>query len=316
MGQPLDIVPAVVPPEAEEVSRGVWRWEVPGAIVVLPFLSADPLKDDTDWLEKARGALPRTDFEREYLVDFTTFSGKPVYPEFRDHIHVARQPLPYAPNRTIIRGWDIPGPLACVWLQLYPIDGASPAPVGVVKPGSQFRLHILAELYAELPVSEFARQVKSLSTTMFPQATSFLDWSDPQAWAASGANDKRTCAQIIREETGILLNPGPVDLVSRTEPVRQWLGRLVPTANPSEPPGALLLDPSCSMLRAAFKGGYRYEEIQASGRFKEVPEKNEYSHVMNALEYAVARLSESEAFMATKEPRKRTSERQYVLGAL
>ena len=48
-----------------------------------------------------------------------------------------------------------------------------------------------------------------------------------------------------------------------------------------------VIDPSCSVLRKGFMGGYRYSRVQVSGteRYREEPDKNEYSHPHDALQY-------------------------------
>lgn len=271
----------------------MYAWDVPGARVILPFVTADPLKDDEDWWEAQQAGLPQQEFLREYGVDFGVFTGKPVYPEYRDHMHRSPGPLPFAPNRPIIRGWDIPGPLACVWMQLYPLK--KPREGSLAAPG--YRLHVLAELYGDAGVADFGRLVIAQQALIFEAAgnakLNYIDWADPAAWSES-ANDRRTAASVLKAECGIVLNPGPVDNLARQEPVRKWLTRSVPTDRPNEPTGAMLIDPSCTMVRGGMKSGYHYKEIEKSGRFKEIPEKNEYSHVMNALEYGIARLDHSD----------------------
>jgi hypothetical protein len=46
-----------------------------------------------------------------------------------------------------------------------------------------------------------------------------------------------------------------------------------------------LIDPKCSMLIRGFKSGYRYK-IKRSGEMEDKPDKNEYSHVHDANQYA------------------------------
>ena len=50
---------------------------------------------------------------------------------------------------------------------------------------------------------------------------------------------------------------------------------------------AFILDPSCKVLRRGFNGGYHFKRMQISNehRFKEKPNKNEYSHPHDALQY-------------------------------
>jgi hypothetical protein len=252
--------------------------------VILPLVQADPLKDSEDWWEASREGMPAAEHAREYGVDFTVFSGKPVYPEYRDAQHLARSPLAYLPNRPICRGWDIPGPLATVWVQLVPlrIPGAKTFATPL------HRLHLLAEMYGDAGVEEYGRQVQQTSKLLFPQATQYLDWADPAAWAEVG-HDKRSAADILRSRLNITLQKGAVDHTARQEAVRRWLGRMAPVIT-SEPPGMLQIDPSCVLIRDGFKSGYHYQEIEKSGRYKELPAKNEYSHLMNALEYVLSRL--------------------------
>lgn len=305
---PLTLRPAIVPPGAAEPMRGVWEWRVPGATVILPFLSADPLEDDEEALERREAGMPPHEAAREHRVDFAVFTGKPVYPEYRDHRHLARGPLPYVPNRPILRGWDVPGPIACAWGQLVPM----PQPGRNRTDGAVYRFHGLAELYADIGVTAAGELVRQQSAMLFPDVRQFLDWADPQAFAKTG-NDKRSAADELRK-LGILLNPSAITNTERQIAVRTWLTRSVPTATDHEPAGAFLLDPSCVITRDGFKSGYHYKEIEKSGRFKEVPEKNEFSHLLNAWEYLMARLEVSapETARAKAEP----LEFRQVLGAL
>ena len=50
---------------------------------------------------------------------------------------------------------------------------------------------------------------------------------------------------------------------------------------------SLLISPECRMLIEGFVGTYRYEEIGETQRYREVPEKNAWSHPMDALLYVV-----------------------------
>jgi hypothetical protein len=50
----------------------------------------------------------------------------------------------------------------------------------------------------------------------------------------------------------------------------------------------LMVDPKCEMIRRGFNGRYQYKRLQLSGedRYKDVPDKNDYSHLQDALQYA------------------------------
>ena len=49
-----------------------------------------------------------------------------------------------------------------------------------------------------------------------------------------------------------------------------------------------VIDKRCKTLRKGFQGGYKYKRIQVGGsddRFRDVPDKDKYSHPHDALQY-------------------------------
>ncbi len=51
----------------------------------------------------------------------------------------------------------------------------------------------------------------------------------------------------------------------------------------------LLVDPGCPMIRKGFNGGYHFNRIQVTGveaKYRDVPNKNQYSHPHSARQYA------------------------------
>ena len=46
-----------------------------------------------------------------------------------------------------------------------------------------------------------------------------------------------------------------------------------------------LIDPRCTMLIKGFRSGYRYK-VKKNGEIEDAPDKNEYSHVHDANQYA------------------------------
>ncbi len=49
----------------------------------------------------------------------------------------------------------------------------------------------------------------------------------------------------------------------------------------------MLVHPACRVLRKAMAGGYAYESVQVGGaaKFRDVPDKNGFSHVAENLHY-------------------------------
>jgi hypothetical protein len=56
---------------------------------------------------------------------------------------------------------------------------------------------------------------------------------------------------------------------------------------------------ACPTLKTGFLGGYHYRRIQVSGeRFDNRPNKNKFSHVHDALQYAVTGAGEGRALIS------------------
>ena len=98
------------------------------------------------------------------------------------------------------------------------------------------------------------------------------------------------------------------DLTMRLEAVRQPLSEMID----GEP--AFLLSPTCKMLRRGFNSGYRYRrmKIAIAERYDDKPEKNEYSHVHDALQYVEIGGGERTAILGRKRERDEGASRGQV----
>jgi hypothetical protein len=288
--KPLGHVPSIIPPDAVEQGRGVWRWDLStGARVMAVGVQADPLKDSEEWWESVRETMPPYEFLREYGLDFGIYGGKPVFPEYQDRYHSATKPLAYIANRPLIRGWDVPGPIGVVWVQRVSMKAIGP--VASAYDGLS-RIHVLAEFLMDGSVEETGRQVQALTKELFPGSTDVVDVCDPAAFDRR-ANDTQSCADILRRQCGIHMHPGPRTVTERLEPTRRALLGVVPNVPPSEPPGKLLVDPGCVRLKEAFRSAYHYKKLPgAQGRYHDMPEKNWASHLMDGLCVAISRMDE------------------------
>jgi hypothetical protein len=58
-----------------------------------------------------------------------------------------------------------------------------------------------------------------------------------------------------------------------------------------------LVSPACKVLRKGFAGGYHYRRLKVAGddRYQDQPNKNEFSHVHDALQYALSGGGEARA---------------------
>jgi hypothetical protein len=188
--------------------------------------------------------------------------GKPCYPEFAFDTHVpiggevgcVRKLV--TSGRPIIRGIDLPGSSACVWIQMDHLG----------------RLLVAHEVVTDQPtgIAEFADLIQSESAQYFPGAP-FVDYIDPAAFRIEQTSGQ-SIAQILFAH-GIKPRVGVIQISVRQQAVRDWLTLMV-----KGKPGCLI-DPACHRLIGGFQGGYYQNQAG-------LPVKTEYSHVHDALSYA------------------------------
>lgn len=191
--------------------------------------------------------------------------GKPVFPEYNDRVHC--QPIEPIPG-TIYRGWDFGLTPACVFSQLQP-NG---------------RWLIFDEMTSEnMGIERFSDQVLLHCAKAFPKKTRFEDIGDP-AGQQRAQTDEKTVFQIMQAKE-IQIEGGEQTLALRLEAVRKPLNSMLV----GEP--QFILHPRCKTLRKGFQGGYHFRRMNTSSeRYIDQPEKNAFSHPMDALQYVATRL--------------------------
>jgi hypothetical protein len=195
----------------------------------------------------------------------TVADGRPVFPEFREALHVAPKPLEPIKGLKLVLGWDFGLTPACVIGQLT----------------TRGQLRIIDELVAEsIGIRTFTTQVvKPNLLAKYPGFT-VSSFGDP-AGNQRAQTDEKTCMDELRA-AGIPTEAAPTnEFMARRECVAGFLSRLV-----DGDPG-FILSPSCGTLRRALAGRYMFERVQVTGedRFKDQPAKNKYSHPADALQY-------------------------------
>lgn len=197
-----------------------------------------------------------------------TVKGKQVFPEFVRKHHVADCSLIPDQAVKVLRGWDN--------------TGLSPAiHLGYIAASGQWR--IFKEFcWEDTGIMEAADEMILWCNQNLHKKCTYRDIADP----AGNTRDstKQSPADYIRtvgKERGvqITLEDGIQTFKIRRESVA---GRLTKLINKGEP--ALLIDPSCTMLIDGLDGGYAYPELGGGG-FKTDPAKNEYSHIVDSVEY-------------------------------
>jgi hypothetical protein len=210
-----------------------------------------------------------------------SFDGKPVFAEYHDNLHALKEAPKAFKNETVHVGIDF---------------GLTPAAVFLQQDG-RGRWVVLSELVAEdMGMESFSRLIREELKATFPNNRVHIV-CDPAGLQRSQV-DERTPVKILKG-LGVPVETAPTnDLLVRLEAVRQPLSRLIDGA-----PG-LMISPRCVRLRKALAGGYSYKRMRVSGteRFHDIPDKNEFSHVADALQYAL--LGAGEAFQVFRKKRR------------
>jgi hypothetical protein len=192
--------------------------------------------------------------------------GRPIYPEWADHQHVQAPSVLAALSSTLLLGVDFGLTPAAVFGQRDPKDG---------------QLQIIHEITSEsLGATRFFEEVVTYLKQAHPGRT-VRGWGDPAGEQRSQV-DERTPYNVALAAGLPLVPTHTNDFTIRREAVANALTRLTLLGRPS-----LVIASECITLRKAMAGGYALKRIQVSGqeRFREVPEKNRFSHVAEALQY-------------------------------
>lgn len=191
--------------------------------------------------------------------------GKPVYPDYRDSTHC--KPFELVKELGLHIGLDF---------------GLTPAAViGQQMTNGQMRWR--HELVTEdTGVIRFAGELKRFLNLHFPGWPVAKITGDPAGdQRQAGDSEERTVFQLL-EANGINAVPAPTnDFTVRTEAVSAALRRMID----GEP--GFLIHPDCKITRKGMQGGYMFKRVKVAGdeRFRDVPDKNRFSHPCEAGQY-------------------------------
>lgn len=202
-------------------------------------------------------------------------TGKPVYSQYNDDVHV-REIKPNA-DKALLIGLDFGHPAAVI-CQISPMG----------------QLRVYADLVEDstMGIQQFARDIlKPFLAENFP-GYRFQCVGDP-AGVRRADSDEKTAFQVLAEEGFIAMpaitnNPG-----ARQEAVKKYLTKMVADGQPG-----LLVSPNATNTRKGFLGGYHFKRVQVAGwegKFRDIPEKNDFSHAHDALQYVALHSQTAEA---------------------
>lgn len=146
-------------------------------------------------------------------------------------------------------------------------------------------LYFFEEIYTEgtglrQMINKF---LKPIAMNLSLKKCKIFGTGDP-AGNSRSQTDENTCFLILEDElTDIPFTPAITNLIQeRIDAVSYFLNTL------SDDKPMLQVHSKCKMLRGGFDGGYKRKKTEKSDRtiIAEAPEKNEYSHIADAAQYA------------------------------
>lgn len=214
-------------------------------------------------------------------------NGQPVYPEYNDDFHCAKEPLK-----------PVPGVPVC-----FAMDGGNtPAAVfGQRLPNGQILTLSEVVIFADnaddvlekLGPKAFGKECGQHWLEHYGKCQLGGAWGDPAAFYGEDEEEHSYVKdfwsafkkELGQAADGIKLKPAPSKgnrLNERLKAVRDGFEN-----NVGNKPGQLI-SPSCRFLRRGFNNGYVITRVQLSngqGRWNEKPLKNDFSHVQDAKQY-------------------------------
>jgi hypothetical protein len=194
-------------------------------------------------------------------------SGRPVYPEYNDDIHCAKQEFNPVPGLPLIIGFDYGLTPAAVICQLTP----------------RGQLLVIDELTSNgMGIRQFARDaLKPHIANNYPQWKNNIQCVGDPAGMKRSDTDERTCFMELADEGFICMPALTNDVLARLEAVKKFLTRMA-----DGKPG-ILVSPRAQKIRKGFLGKYCFERVQVTGKeiYRDKPVKNDYSHCHDALQY-------------------------------
>lgn len=220
-------------------------------------------------------------------------SGKPVYPEYMDKIHFNNKLMGPAKGLPLVIGMDLGLTPAAMFSQLHPGG----------------KLSVFDELITEdCSIRKFCEDILKpvLNTTYKGYEYELI--IDP-AGSIRSQNDKKSAYQIVREAGLKCRFATTNNPLKRREAVVYFLRKI----------NGFEIGPKCIYLRKGFISEYKFEKKRLaiinvrgdnSEMFQEKPNKNIYSHVHDACQYAALEVSEGRTSKKRKPKQQRTQHAQ------
>lgn len=210
--------------------------------------------------------------------------GTPVWPEFREEVHVAKEEMRFNPAHGLYVGLDFGRRPAAVFGQII-----------------NDRWVILAELTGyDVSATIFAPRVRRFLETRFgwdeagaASHAKVMMFGDPKGQDKT-QSDEQTAYDVFRAN-GLIVRPAPVkgnNINTRIEAVSRVLGEM------RDGMPRFLLDPKgCPTLKMAMAGGYHFKEKSEPPEPEKAGAGARYSDVADALQYLMIGGGEARALV-------------------
>ncbi len=218
-----------------------------------------------------------------------SLDGKAVHPDYQESTHRASKPLKALLNVPIFVGMDYGlTPAASFWQR---------TPMGV--------WHALEEIvFEDGDAVKLADAIKITIGEMKAglglnpannESLRFIFRGDPAGDERAAGDSSQTVFKILR------LNGIPALAASTNDPSMRRAALDRPLTRMVNGQPGLLVSPKCKYLRKGLAGGFQYKRIQVKGdeRFQNKPDKNFFSHIVEAAEYALMDAGEHSVSDAT-----------------
>lgn len=221
-----------------------------------------------------------------------SLSGTPVYDKsFTADFHIAKDSLKF------VRGESYP-----IYIGLD--FGRTPAAVFIQR-DPRGRVLVLGEVAAEnTGIETFVRTHLNPYIANNFAGCNFVVAPDPAGFAKQQLNEL-SLVDVLKQAGFKCVRPPTNDPERRIQAVERLL--LAQT----EGKAMFLVDPKCERLIKGFRYGYRYK-IKKNGEMEDRPEKNEHSHLADALQYAALMVDMSVRGASLQSSRREVKKVQYV----
>lgn len=239
-----------------------------GFVAIKLHYTADPAKRDALWKKRARSGMDKVLWDVEMELSWETFAGAGVFSsEYNPEIHVLKHRREPDPNHPVLfRGWDFGGNHSVVVCQRV-----------------RQKLYVIDEFpNMGYNTREIAAHIQQECMQRYGDEFSYVEVIDPSGRWEGKTSTGLACKDVMND-LDMNIIAGVQDPTRRIDAVMKLL-----STNSGGTPN-LLFNPGLHMCNGGMIGGYHYPEKETQNQKINRPVKNQFSHIMDALEYVATK---------------------------